>query len=253
MLEDLPVRTASTMMLVREAPTVEVLMVKRNYAIDHFSGAMVFPGGKVEPSDTDPAWAGQAQGWDDIPEAERGPRISAIRETFEECGILPAVHGYAADPEGTKALRSAMDRGEASFLGYLQAQGLRPDLRALSLFARWRTPPVVAKRFDTYFYLVEAPTEQVAQADGRETVSAEWIAAGTALELAARGERTIVFPTRMNLSLLARTTSIADAVAAAALRPAHVVEPAIELHGGARFLRLHDADGYGPVLEPLHI
>lgn len=251
MPEDLPVRTASTMMLVREAPAVEVLMVKRNHAIDHFSGAMVFPGGKVEPSDTDPAWAGQAQGWDDIPEAERGPRISAIRETFEECGILPAVQGYAADPGGTKALRSAMDRGEASFLGYLQAQGLRPDLRALSLFARWRTPPVVPKRFDTYFYLVEAPAEQVAQADGRETVSAEWIAAGTALELAARGERTIVFPTRMNLSLLARTASIADAVKAAALRPARVVEPMVELQGGQRFLRLRDEDGYGPVLEPL--
>ncbi|WP_140848327.1 NUDIX domain-containing protein [Paracoccus sp. FO-3] len=250
---NLPIRTASTMMLVREAPTIEVLMVKRNYAIDHFSGAMVFPGGKVEPADMDPAWAAQVHGWDDIPDSERGPRISAIRETFEECGILPAVQGYAADPEGTKALRSAMDRGEASFLAYLQQHGLRPDLRALSLFSRWRTPPVVAKRFDTYFYLVEAPADQVALADGRETISAEWIAAGTALDMAAQGERTIVFPTRMNLSLLARTASIADAVAAAALRPAHIVEPEIEMHGGERFLRLHDADGYGPVLEPLHV
>lgn len=245
------IRTASTMMLVREAPGVEVLMVKRNYAIDHFSGAMLFPGGKVEASDADPAWAAQVQGWDEIPDSERAPRIGAIRETFEECGILPAVQGYRVGPENTQALRGAMDRGETSFLAYLQQHGLRPDLRALSLFARWRTPPVVPKRFDTYFYLVPAPAEQMAQADGRETILTEWIAADTALDMAARGERTIVFPTRMNLSLLARAGSIADAVAAASMRPARVVEPVVELHGDKRFLRLQVEDGYGPALEPL--
>lgn len=251
MSDDAPVRIASTMMLVREAPAVEVLMVKRNQAIDHFSGAMLFPGGKVEPSDIDPAWRAQVEGWDDIPESERGPRISAIRETFEECGILPAVQGYRASPGDTRALRAAMDRGEASFLAYLQQHGLRPDLRSLSLFARWRTPPVVAKRFDTYFYLVQAPAEQVAQADGRETIMVEWITAPAALDMAAKGERTIVFPTRMNLSLLARAGSIADAIAAAAGRPARVVEPVVELHGDKRFLRLQAEDGYGPALEPL--
>lgn len=144
-----------------------------------------------------------------------------------------------------------MDRGEASFLAYLQQHGLRPDLRSLSLFARWRTPPVVAKRFDTYFYLVQAPAEQVAQADGRETIMVEWITAPAALDMAAKGERTIVFPTRMNLSLLARACSIADAIAAAAGRPARVVEPVVELHGDKRFLRLQAEDGYGPALEPL--
>lgn len=66
----------------------------------------------------------------------------------------------------------------------------------------------------------------------------EWITAPAALDMAARGERTIVFPTRMNLSLLARAGSIADAIAAAAGRPARVVEPVVELHGDKRFLRL---------------
>lgn len=69
--------------------------------------------------------------------------------------------------------------------------------------------------------------------------------------MAARGERTIVFPTRMNLSLLARACSVADVIAAAAGRPARAVEPVVELHGDKRFLRLQAEDGYGPALEPL--
>lgn len=89
----------------------------------------------------------------------------------------------------------------------------------------------------------------MAQADGLETIMVEWITAPAAL--AARGERTIVFPTRMNLSLLVRAGSIADAIAAAAGRPARVVEPVVELHGDKRFLRLQAEDGYGPALEPL--
>lgn len=130
MSDDAPARIASTMMLVREAPAVEVLMVKRNQAIDHFSGAMLFPGGKVEPSDLDPAWRAQVEGWDDIPESERGPRISAIRETFEECGILPAVQGYRASPGDTMALRAAIGSGRGQLSGLSSAAGAaaRPAL-----------------------------------------------------------------------------------------------------------------------------
>ncbi len=83
------------------------------------------------------------------------------------------------------------------------------------------------------------------------TLTSRGFTAPAALDMAARGERTIVFPTRMNLSLLAQAGSIADAIAAAAGRPARVVEPVVELHGDKRFLRLQAEDGYGPALEPL--
>lgn len=246
-----PIRIASTLMLLREAPKLEVLMVRRNADIDHVSGAMVFPGGKVEPADADPGWAGQVNGWEEVAQDERALRIAALREAFEECGMIPTVENYAADPQVTAPLRAAMDRGEARFLDYLRDNGLRPDLRGLTLFSRWLTPPIVPKRFDTWFYVTAAPRGQVAATDGREAVAAEWLCPRQALDLAATGGRMIVFPTRMNLSLLGRTDSIGATVAAAALRPARIVQPEIETRGAARWLRLTEADGYGVVEEPL--
>ena len=77
---------------------------------------------------------------------------------------------------------------------------------ALTVFARWITPPLTPKRFDTWFYAVNAPAEQLAACDGRETVDAEWIAPAEALRLAAAGERKVIFPTRMNLQLLAEAS-----------------------------------------------
>jgi 8-oxo-dGTP pyrophosphatase MutT (NUDIX family) len=72
-------------MLIRETQGLQVLKVQRNHQIDFFSGAMVFPGGKVEPQDADPGWSRAAVGWNSAPEEERAPRIAALRETFEEC------------------------------------------------------------------------------------------------------------------------------------------------------------------------
>ena len=87
------------------------------------------------------------------------------------------------------------------------------DLDALTVFARWITPALTPKRFDTWFYAVTAPAEQLAACDGRETVDAEWIAPAEALRLAAEGERKVIFPTRMNLQLLAEASSGTDAAA----------------------------------------
>ena len=109
------------------------------------------------------------------------------------------------------------------------------------------------KRFDTYFYLARAPSGQTALSDGRETVEAEWIAPAEALRLAAMGERNIVFPTRMNLTLLARSATIAEAEAAARLRPAALVSPRVEIRGGERYVLLDAEAGYGPVDERLDI
>jgi hypothetical protein len=98
---------------------------------------------------------------------------------------------------------------------------------------------------------VNAPAEQVAACDGRETVDAEWIAPSEALRLAAAGERKVIFPTRMNLQLLAEAGGAQDAVTRAALRKLVTVEPQIEQRAGGRVLVLPPDAGYGAVAEPL--
>jgi len=246
------IRLASTVILLREeAGTMQVLMVRRNQQIDFMSGAMVFPGGKLETDDLDPAWRDLVHGWAEVPEIERAARIAAAREVFEEAGLL-MVHGE--DPfisQETDEARKAIESGTLKFADFVRHQGVRIDITAFTLFSRWLTPPVVPKRFDTFFYLAALPTGQVAVSDGRETVETEWIAPDQALDLAAKGARTIVFPTRMNLKLLSAARTPGEAVAAALLREARTVIPAVESRDGRRYLRLTPDLGYGDIEEQL--
>jgi 8-oxo-dGTP pyrophosphatase MutT (NUDIX family) len=250
---EVPVRVASTTMLVRQAPNLQVMMVKRNHQIDFFSGAMVFPGGKVEPGDLDPAWARLAAGWADVPEEERGPRIAALRETFEECGVITATSGERLPAFDVRSARAAMEAGKLSFLDLIGSNGIRIDLTRLGLFARWLTPPIVPKRFDTFFYLIEMPEGQEVAHDGRETVENEWIEPAAALRLAEAGRRTIVFPTRMNLRLLAQSATVHQAIEAARGRTSRQVSPRVEHRGARRYLMLSPEDGYGDVEVLLEI
>ncbi|MTE01663.1 NUDIX hydrolase [Paracoccus sp. YIM 132242] len=247
------IRPASTLILARDRGGLEVLMVKRHHQIDFVAGAMVFPGGKVHDGDSDPAWADLVPDWASIPVLERGPRIAAIRECFEECGLIVGDPGRVEPGPRTIAARLAIDRRELDFIDYVRAMEIRIDPARLTLFARWLTPPVVPKRFDTFFYLVSAPQDQDALADGREAVETEWIAPQAALALAARGSRHIVLPTRMNLKHLAEAGTIDRARAAAEARPPRTVIPRIVTRGQNRFLQLDEEDGYGIVEEPLDL
>jgi 8-oxo-dGTP pyrophosphatase MutT (NUDIX family) len=250
---DAPIRIASTVMLVRQADELEVLMVKRNQQIDFFSGAMVFPGGKVEPGDLDPAWEAHIRGIDQVAEEERGPRIAASRETFEETGVLACAQACPS-PAIAEDARARLEAGELSFLDFVRENGIVLDLTRLTLFARWLTPPVVPKRFDTFFYLIEMPAGQVVRHDGRETIENEWVTAREALRRGEAGERMILFPTRQNLRLLSQTSTIAEAVRAAGGRARRQVTPQIELRAdGQRYLRLLPEDGYGEVFEKLAV
>jgi 8-oxo-dGTP pyrophosphatase MutT (NUDIX family) len=248
---DAPIRTAATTMLVRDGHSLEVLMVKRNYQIDFFSGAMVFPGGKVEPADADEQWRAIAKGWDATPEEERSPRIAALREAFEECGVIAAAEPAPLSDEEIQNARARIEAGELSFAEFLQSHDIRPDLTRLTLFARWLTPPVIPKRFDTYFYLIEMSDAQRVVHDGRETIENEWVTPQAALESAQSGGRTLLFPTRMNLRLLSNTHTVREAVSAAQLRTPKIISPRIETRGDRRFLQLLAEDGYGVVEEAL--
>lgn len=247
-------RPAATILLLRDAPTFEVLMVKRHHQIDFASGALVFPGGKTHAGDDDPAWAGHVAGWSQFDAVQRGLRIAAIREVFEEAGVLLA-HRTDGSTMGGEAcpmdVRAAVDRGETHFLDVIRDLDCRLDLDALTVFARWITPTMMPKRFDTWFYAVNAPADQVAACDGHETVDAEWIAPSEVLRLEKAGERKVIFPTRMNVQLLAEASSAGDAVARAQARTLVTVLPEMASRPDGRVLVLPPNAGYGVVEEPM--
>jgi 8-oxo-dGTP pyrophosphatase MutT (NUDIX family) len=248
------IKPAATILLLRDAPAFEVLMVKRHHQIDFASGALVFPGGKSHAGDHDLAWSEQAIGWSAFDAEQRGLRIAAIREVFEEAGILLGQR-LDGSPIGGEAcpleVRKAVDAGTVAFLDVVRDLGVRIDLNALTVFARWITPPLTPKRFDTWFYVADAPDDQLAACDGRETVDAEWVEPREVLRLAEAGERKVIFPTRMNVQLLAEASSAQDCIDRAAARPLVTVEPQVQDREGGKVLVLPSDAGYGVVEEPL--
>jgi 8-oxo-dGTP pyrophosphatase MutT (NUDIX family) len=249
-----PILPAATILLLRDKPAFEVLMVKRHHQIDFASGALVFPGGKTHAGDADPAWEDRSLGWGGSLPQKRPLRIAAIREAYEEAGILLARHGDGSPFKGDERATAARDEvatDRRHFLDLINELDLYLDLEALSVFARWITPPLTPKRFDTWFYVADAPEDQLALCDGWETVDAEWIAPQEAIRLGEAGERTVIFPTRMNLKLLAEAASAQDAVSRAMARELVTVEPKLTERNGERFLVLPSNAGYGEVAEPV--
>jgi 8-oxo-dGTP pyrophosphatase MutT (NUDIX family) len=243
------VRLAATILLLRDAPSFEVLMVKRHHQIDFAAGALVFPGGKSHQGDSHPRWRELALGFDDTSPDDAALRIAAIREAYEEAGVLLARDrdGAFYAGEAAKDVRAAVAEDKVAFIDVVEDLGLKLDLSALTIFARWITPRLMPKRFDTWFYVAHAPLAQQAICDGHEAVDAEWIAPDRALALASSGERKVIFPTRMNLQLLAESADPGDAVARAAARELVTVEPWVD----GPVLRIQENAGYGPVTEPL--
>ena len=245
---------AATILLVRDEPSFEVLMVKRHHQIDFASGALVFPGGKTHAGDHDAAWEGRALGWHASDPLARPLGIAAIREAYEETGILLARHadgGHFRGDERAARARDDVAHDRRSFLDLVNELDVKLDLDALSVFARWITPDMMPKRFDTWFYIAAAPADQLALCDGWETVDAEWIAPSEALRLAALGERKVIFPTRMNLQLLAEAQGAVDAVRRAQERTLVTVEPKLVDTPQGRALTIPPDAGYGAVTESL--
>jgi 8-oxo-dGTP pyrophosphatase MutT (NUDIX family) len=143
-------------------------------------------------------------------------RIGALRELFEETGILVAVRqdrmSWNGGSDVTRA-RAALCVGETTFLSVVREAGATLDLTAMELFAHWITPESMPKRFDTFFFIAGAGIAREAVSDGRETVEAEWIAPQEALRLGAVKERILAFPTRLNLKLLGDNHSVGQALA----------------------------------------
>jgi len=248
MNEQAAVRLASTVLLVRDgASGLEVFMVVRHHKIDFASGALVFPGGSVDADDyaiaADVAHCGPTLGFD---ERGRVLRVAAVRETFEECGVLLArPRGSGAVLDGARSVEIANSAPGRAFGELISVENLELALDALTPFAHWITPPIMPKRFDTHFYIVAAPADQIAMHDGSESVDSVWINPARALAEADAGKYTLVFATRLNLQLLAESRDAASAVAASRQRRIVTVEPVGTKTDAGYTLRIPIEAGYG--------
>ena len=250
-------RPATTVLLLRpsrrgEATSPpEVFMVVRHQQIDAFSGALVFPGGKLEDADGDPRLVARCGGADRISPAELKFRVAGVREAFEECGILlarkPAQRSVvgAVDLEGIEQRwRAKLAKDEASIVDLVEAEDLELATDLMTPFAHWITPTFAPRRFDTWFFLAEAPEDQIALHDGSESVDSVWIQPQKAIDEATAGRRTLVHATTKNLELLAEAGTVAEALSQASQRKVVTVQPWVEQRDGKRFLRIPEGAGY---------
>jgi 8-oxo-dGTP pyrophosphatase MutT (NUDIX family) len=254
--EPAPPRPATTVLLLRPskradvASALEVFMVVRHHQIDSFSGALVFPGGKLEDADGDRRLRARSTGAASLNDVELKFRVAGIREAFEECGVL------LAHKRGQKALigaaelapieqrwRVKLTKDEASIVDLVETEDLELATEFMTPFAHWITPTFAPKRFDTWFFLAEAPADQVALHDGSESVDSVWIGAQQAIDEATAGRRTLVHATHKNLELLVEGDTVAGAIEQARKRRIVTVQPWVEAREGKRFLHIPEGAG----------
>ncbi len=253
MADPVAARLAATVLLARDgADGLELFMVVRHHQIDFASGALVFPGGSADPADSDPRLRGLSEGADAVADDMFAVMVAAAREAFEECGVLlarrahggPLVDGAEAARMGA-LYRADLEANKLSMADIAVQEGLILALDQLTHFAHWITPPHMPKRFDTHFFLTPAPNDHLLAHDGHESVDSVWITAANACAEADAGNRTIIFPTRLNVEKVGRSRTVAEAIATARANPVVTVLPASEKVEGGRIMRIPIEAGYG--------
>lgn len=242
-MQDAPI-PAATLVLARgrQLGPPELLMVERAADMAFAGGALVFPGGRIDEADTRVA--------KQLGLPDGGASVAAIRETLEETGI-PVGLRPAPDASTARALQKALIDG-ADFEALIDGAGLRLDPSALTPFARWVPQFHAVRRFDTLFFLAEAPPgEWEPHVVERECRAAFWLTAQAALKREQDGEARLIFPTRRNLERLALHASVAAMHADAAAHPVEPVTPWVEEHDGEKFITIPAHLGYPVTREKL--
>jgi 8-oxo-dGTP pyrophosphatase MutT (NUDIX family) len=242
-------RPAATVLLLRDSPDgIEVFMATRHQGSSFMPGVLVFPGGAVDPDDSAPGLIDAAGG--ELP-GDAVSRIAGVREIFEEAAFLLARPVAGGDLVGAERLehivanhRAALCGGEKTFSAIMAEEGLRPAIDLMAPFARWITPVIRKKRFDARFYLARAPEGQIGAHDEHELIDGRWITPAAALAAQARGEIKVVFVTRCNLSLLAKSRTVDEALVAARVRTVIPVSPELFDHPDGPALRIPAEAGY---------
>jgi 8-oxo-dGTP pyrophosphatase MutT (NUDIX family) len=265
-----PVRDAATVILVRDtdpdagAPGVEVFMLRRNLQSDFVGGAYVFPGGAVDDADRLTDLEAVCTGRCDADAShqlglERGGLafwVAAIRECFEEAGVLLAEAGGQpvtfADPDVDARFRlhrKAVDTRERQLVEICRDEALQLAVGSIYYFSHWVTPVGRTRRYDTRFFVARAPDGQVPLHDDGETIANLWIRPSVALADHQAGDYQLVLPTMRSLMALERFGS-ADEVLEAVAAIEHVptmVPKIVEAAGGYRVILPGD-DGYHDAL-----
>jgi 8-oxo-dGTP pyrophosphatase MutT (NUDIX family) len=222
---------AATVTLVRDSDAgPEVLMLQRNFQSGFMPGMYMFPGGALDASDYSREACALCRGLDDaaasgILKLERGGLaywIAAIRESFEEAGILLACDARGEfvaldDPaamERFRARRHALNTGEQAFTALIAAEHLRLAVDQLVYFGHWITPLGAPRRYDTRFFIARAPAAQVPLHDNVEAIAHKWVRPQAALAAHARGEFNMRTPTLKTLESFARFAAAGELIAA---------------------------------------
>jgi 8-oxo-dGTP pyrophosphatase MutT (NUDIX family) len=245
-------RPAASAVILRDTPNgLETFMLQRNRGAGMaFSGALVFPGGKVDAEDGADDWLTLAPATAATP--DRAFWITAVRETFEEAGLLLARHASGADlvdadtahrlVEAERSARGTVSAG--AFHDLVRRERLVLAVDQMIHFGHWITPSWAPKRFDTHFFLVAAPVTQHGAFDDSESEEGMWLQPAQALADADAGRRTLVDVTRFTLELLASWPDVATAVAAARRRTIVTIRPELLETSEGSFISIPRDAGY---------
>lgn len=241
MTNEAPPTPSATLMLVHgKHDAFEVLMVERNVEIEFAGGAFVFPGGKITGADIGPA--------DPANTEIESAKIAAIRETFEETGILLAANANGEpvfeQHKSDLKLRLEIEKNPHRFAEFLRQNNYSLQTNQLSAYAIWVTPKQYKRRFATWFFIAELPSKIDPLIDGKEAVSALWLAPSAALLDCKNGSKSIMFPTICNLKMLDKYREIGKIIAAANSRAIPRIDPVPLLIGGNWEITLDPNYGY---------
>ncbi len=241
---------------------MEVFMLRRNLNSDFVGGAYVFPGGAVDEADRHADFERICQGRSDAAASEQlgidsgglAYWVAAIRECFEEAGVLLAVPdgqehvvSFAEDATNERftAHRHAIDSGARRLVDVCEEEHLRLDVDRIHYFSHWITPEGPPRRYDTRFFVAAAPPEQYPLHDDRETIANLWVRPQDALDRHAAGELDLIFPTIRNLMAIGRFERSADLLAhAQTISEVPAILPRIVRDEGGMRILLPDDPGY---------
>lgn len=260
--EPAPARASTSVVVARDGDDgLEVFMLERHLNSDFAGGAYVFPGGKLDDADLASGFSELMDGWpgtlagdmgeDDL-DLARGLVVCAIREVFEEAGILLA-RGSDGTPvrlgeaEELIEIRHSLQAGERDALEGTRRAKVRFAADMLRFWTRWVTPIQSPRRYDTRFFVARMPHDQVPLHDDVEMTASVWITPREAVRQGLAGERSIIFPTRKMLESLLPYDS-ADALFEAAVgRPNHPILPRIVIdNDGEPRIILPDGSMHAP-------
>lgn len=231
---------AATVVIFRKGPESgppQLLMVQRSREMRFAGGAVVFPGGRVDPADRELARAlipGE-------PEEIAAARIASIRETLEETGLMIATRAPVSAAQAAAARHMLLDTG--ALAPVLERFGWELMPEAMTLYAHWC--PLWDKAFDTRFFVTDLGTGTVdVTVDATENTRLFWASAAEALDMTAKGEISVIFPTHRTLERLAQYASFDDALADIAAHPVARIHPGTEMREDGEWLIIPDGHGY---------